>query len=235
MTNYKTVGVLGGLGPMATAYYYNMVIAKTDAKRDQEHVDMIIVNRATTPDRTSYILGQSAESPLDKMLSDAKMLEEAGVDFLVITCNTAHYFYDDIRKAVKIPVLNMIEETVENAMLNGHKKLGIMATVGTLKTDLYQNMCIEKGIDFFVPDLDTQDKIMSIIYNDVKAGKSADMEKFNSIVEAFKQAGCDGVILGCTELSIIKKDEGLPSDFFVDSLEVLAESTIAKSGKVYLK
>ncbi|MGL5694388.1 MAG: aspartate/glutamate racemase family protein, partial [Peptostreptococcaceae bacterium] len=106
MTNNKTVGVMGGLGPMATVYFYDMVVRLTDAKCDQDHIDMVIANRATTPDRTDYIIGKNPNSPVPVLKEDAKRLEAFGSDFLVITCNTAHYFYDEISKNVNIPVLN---------------------------------------------------------------------------------------------------------------------------------
>ena len=113
MENNKTVGVMGGLGPMATVYFYDMVVRMTDAKTDQEHIDMVVVNRATTPDRTDYIIGKSCENPIHILKKDAKRLEAFGSDFLVITCNTAHYFYNEIKESVNIPVLNIIEETVK--------------------------------------------------------------------------------------------------------------------------
>lgn len=231
MTENKTVGVLGGLGPMATVYFYDLVVEMTESEKDQDHVDMIIVNRATTPDRTAYIVGESDRSPLDYIIKDAKRLESAGVDFLVLTCNTAHYFYKELNDSVKIPLLNMIEETVDYAIEQGHSKIGILATTGNIKMELYQNMCREKGVDFYVPSDDIQKKVMKIIYEDVKAGKPAEMDIFNEIVEVLKKNGCDCAILGCTELSIIKKDEKLPDDFFIDSSEVLAMNAIVKSGR----
>ena len=108
MENTKTVGVIGGLGPMATVYFYDMVVRLTDAKTDQEHIDMVIANRATTPDRTDYIIGKSDVSPVDLLKKDAKRLEAFGSDFIVITCNTAHFFYNEISEEVSIPVLNII-------------------------------------------------------------------------------------------------------------------------------
>ncbi|WAW15590.1 aspartate/glutamate racemase family protein [Peptostreptococcus equinus] len=230
MKENKTVGVLGGLGPMATVYFYDMVVEMTEAKTDQEHVDMIIVNRASTPDRTAYILGDSNDNPLEFIIKDAQRLEKAGCDFLVLTCNTAHYFYEKINDSVDIHLYNMIEETVQRAINDGHEKIGIMATSGNIKTSLYQNMCKKKGIDFSIPDEENQKELMKIIYEDVKAGKPANMYKFNKIVDSLLKKGCDCVILGCTELSIIKKDKNLPDDFYVDSSKVLAELTIEKSG-----
>ena len=231
MTEKKTVGVLGGLGPMATVYFYDLVVEMTEAEKDQDHVDMIIVNRATTPDRTAYIIGESDDSPLEYIVRDARRLEAAGVDFLVLTCNTAHYFHKEIDESVGIPLLNMIEETVDYAINQGHKKIGILATTGNVKMEIYQKMCREKGVEYYVPDEEVQKKVMKIIYEDVKAGKPADMEMFDSIVEVLKENGCDCAILGCTELSIIKKDEKLPDDFFIDSSEVLAMNAIVKSGR----
>lgn len=225
------VGVLGGLGPMATVYFYDLVVEMTDAKNDQEHVDMIIMNRASTPDRTAYIIGKSDRSPLDVLIKDAKRLEKAGANFLVLTCNTAHYFYKEISESISIPLLNMIEETVDYAIDQKHKKIGILATTGNIKTELYQNMCRQKGVDFFVLDEEYQNKVMKIIYDDVKAGKKANMKEFDEIIDKVKENGCDCVILGCTELSIIKKDENLDDNFFVDSSEVLAMNTIIKSGR----
>ncbi|MDY2795345.1 MAG: amino acid racemase [Peptostreptococcus porci] len=225
------VGVLGGLGPMATVYFYDLVVEMTDAKNDQEHVDMIIMNRASTPDRTAYIIGKSDSSPLDVLIKDARRLEKAGANFLVLTCNTAHYFYKEISESISIPLLNMIEETVDYAIDQKHKKIGILATTGNIKTELYQNMCRQKGVDFFVLDEEYQNKVMKIIYDDVKAGKKANMKEFDEIIDKVKENGCDCVILGCTELSIIKKDENLDDNFFVDSSEVLAMNTIIKSGR----
>ncbi len=165
MKKDKTVGVLGGLGPMATVYFYDMVVEMTEAKRDQDHLDMIIMNRATTPDRTAYILGSSDDSPLDYIVRDAKRLEAAGADFLVLTCNTAHYFYNAIVEGLGIPLINMIEETVVHAKKKGHKKIGILATTGNINTGLYQDMCVKHSMDYYVPSQPVQEMVMNIIYD----------------------------------------------------------------------
>lgn len=231
MENNKTVGVMGGLGPMATVYFYDMVVRMTDAKTDQEHIDMVVVNRATTPDRTDYIIGKSCENPIHILKKDAKRLEAFGSDFLVITCNTAHYFYNEIKESVNIPVLNIIEETVKFAKENNHKKLGILATTGNISTNLYQDMCKKYDIDYVVLDEKMQADVMSIIYDDIKSGKPANMNKFNNIVNYLKENDCDGAILGCTELSILKNDNNLDEDFYIDSLGILAMRTIEKCNK----
>ena len=226
-----TVGVLGGLGPMASVYFYEMVVNMTDANTDQEHVDMIITNRATTPDRTAFIVGSSDEDPSKILIDDAKKLEKYGVDFIVMTCNTAHYFYEKIARSVKLPLVNIVEETIKYAKATNHKKLGILATTGNIKTNLYQNMCKKYDMEYLTLDENRQSQVMEIIYDDIKSGKPADMEKFNSIVNYLKENDCDGVILGCTELSILKNDNELDGHFYIDSLEVLARETIVRSGR----
>ena len=226
-----TVGVLGGLGPMASVYFYDMVVNMTDAKTDQEHVDMIITNRATTPDRTAFIVGSSDEDPSNILIDDAKKLEKYGVDFIVMTCNTAHYFYEKIARSVNLPLVNIVEETIKYAKATNHKKLGILATTGNIKTSLYQNMCEKYDMKYLTLDENRQSKVMEIIYDDIKSGKPADMDKFNSIVDYLKENDCDGVILGCTELSILKNDNELDGNFYIDSLEVLARETIVRSGR----
>lgn len=226
-----TVGVLGGLGPMASVYFYDMVVNMTDAKTDQEHVDMIITNRATTPDRTAFIVGSSDEDPSNILIDDAKKLEKYGVDFIVMTCNTAHYFYEKIARSVNLPLVNIVEETIKHAKATNHKKLGILATTGNIKTSLYQNMCEKYDMKYLTLDENRQSKVMEIIYDDIKSGKPADMDKFNSIVDYLKENDCDGVILGCTELSILKNDNELDGNLYIDSLEVLARETIVRSGR----
>lgn len=110
MNNF--LGVVGGLGPFASSYFYDLVINKTNALKDQDHIDMIILNHASIPDRTSYILGNSKESPLEYLKSDVKLLENIGAKYILITCNTAHYFYNELQSITSVPILNMIEDTV---------------------------------------------------------------------------------------------------------------------------
>lgn len=227
----KLVGVIGGMGPMATAYFQEMVVDLTDANCDQEHVDMVITNRCSTYDRTDYILGKSENNPVDTLIDDAKKLEKIGANILAITCNTAHYFYNEIQKNVNIQVINMIEETTRYTKDKGYKKVCILGTKGTIYTNLYQN-CFEKcNIDYMVLNEKYQNDLMDIIYNDIKAGNYDNIKKFENIISYVKNNGCDCVILGCTELSILKKKNNLDSEFYIDSLEILAREVIKYCGK----
>ncbi|MBQ7820734.1 MAG: amino acid racemase [Clostridia bacterium] len=228
----KLLGILGGLGPMATAYFYELLTAFTIAERDQDHIDMVISSRVSTPDRSSFILGTCHDNPLPVMIEEAKKLEAYGADLIAIPCNTAHYFYDGIAKETGIPVLNIISETVGHLHLQGVKRAALFATEGTCKSGTYQN--IGKGkVDIIVPEAEDQDVITSIIFDEIKSGKEPDIEKFISLATKMRERGCERVILGCTELSLIKKDYDIikHNDFYTDSLTVLAKATVSACGK----
>ncbi|NLP49024.1 MAG: aspartate/glutamate racemase family protein [Clostridiales bacterium] len=229
----KTVGVLGGLGPLSTVYFMEMLVKMTDAQKDQDHLDLIVTSSASTPDRTAYIKGILEQTPLDVLIADAQKLEKAGCDFLVLTCNTAHYFYKDISKAVSIPFLHMPQLALEEASkrVEGLKKIGILATDGALTAGVYEEACKKLDFDFVKPDSQMQALVMSIIYDRVKAGKKADYSDLKKVLTHLKAKGCQAVILGCTELSIIKRDFGPLEDNIVDALESLAHATIIEGGK----
>lgn len=235
MTENKEIklGVLGGVGPLATIYFAELVIRHTDAATDQQHVSMIILNHAAIHDRTNYILDPSEPNPLPQMIDDAKTLERAGADYIVIPCNTAHFFYDEIQNSVNTKIINIIEETVlhiKNAMPDA-KKVGILATKGTLVSGSYQNMLKKHGLDYAVPDDGDTEALMEIIYDQVKAGKQVNIESFWRIINNLKKAGCDCVVLGCTELSIIYRDYSIADETIIDSLVTLAKKSIKLCGK----
>ncbi len=224
------LGILGGLGPMSTVYFYELITSLTKADCDQDHIDTVISSRATTADRTAFITGKSDENPLDKMIPDAKRLVEFGADIIAIPCNTAHYFYDRLAAEIDVPILNIIEESVKTLKAKGIKRFGLLATDGTVNSHTYQKYCENHEIECIVPDAQNQARIMDIIYNQIKCGKRADMESFYSVAHDMRSLGCERLILGCTELSLIKKNESL-GEFYVDSLECLALSTIRAFGK----
>ncbi len=229
MEKRKILGILGGLGPMASAYFYELITEHTAASRDQEHIDIILSSRASTPDRTAYILGQSDENPLPAMIADAKSLEQYGATAIVIPCNTAHYFIDAVRDAVTVPMPSIIAETVRYILENGYRKPVILATAGTISTNTYQRELAESGLSWAIPDEAAQAAVMDIIYNKVKGGVIPDPAELYAIVEPMFADGCDCAILGCTELSLIgKKMKDDPR--IVDSLTVLADCAIHLMG-----
>ncbi len=226
----KLLGILGGLGPMSTVYFYEMLTTLTKADCDQEHIDIVISSRATTPDRTAFITGASADDPLSAMIPDAKKLVDFGAELIAIPCNTAHYFYDSLDKAIDVPILNIIEESVKALKAQGVKRFGLLATDGTVNSRTYQKYCERHDIECAVPDAAHQARVMELIYGQIKMGKDADMESFFEIAHYMRSLGCERLILGCTELSLIKKRASL-GEFYVDSLECLALATIRACGK----
>lgn len=231
----QAVGVIGGVGPMATVYYMQRVIEMTKAGCDQDHINMLVFNDCDIPDRTAFITEQSPDNPLPVMVEDAKRLEAAGCAFVVIPCNTAHYFYDELQQAVKIPVVNIVEETIRYAKerITDLQCVGIMATTGTIVTGTYQKYAQQAGLDAIVPDEDGQAALMHMIYDGVKAGQPVAREDFDAVANALRARGAQCLILGCTELSVLKRDLPIDDPDVLDSIDVLASETVRRSGKQY--
>ncbi len=231
----QAVGVIGGVGPMATVYYMQRVIEMTKAGCDQDHINMLVFNDCDIPDRTAFITEQSPDNPLPVMVEDAKRLEAAGCAFVVIPCNTAHYFYDELQQAVKIPVVNIVEETIRYAKerIADLHCVGIMATTGTIVTGTYQKYAQQAGLDAIVPDEDGQAALMHMIYDGVKAGQPVAREDFDAVANALRARGAQCLILGCTELSVLKRDLPIDDPDVLDSIDVLASETVRRSGKQY--
>ena len=231
----KTLGVIGGMGPEATSYYYENVIAHTKASRDQEHIDMVILSHAAMPDRTEAIISGNSRRLINMLCNDARTLETLGVSNIAITCNTSHYFYDHIQRATRVPVINMIEESVSYAVRDFEdvKRVGIMATVGSINSKIYHIALRKAGVTPVKLSEERQKDVMSLIYDDVKAGKPGDRRKFDRVVSEFMRKGCDVIILACTELSVFKGKHDVPS-ICLDAMDVLVKESILRSDADYI-
>jgi aspartate racemase len=227
----KTLGILGGLGPAASVYFYRLITEHTRALRDQEHLDIVLMSKASIPDRTDFIIGKSPDSPLPAMIDGVRAIIGAGADLIAIPCNTAHYFYDEIQKISSVPVLNIVKETVRLAKNAGIRKIGIMATTGTVTAGAYQQACLEEGIAFALPCERSQSALMDIIYKNIKTDGAPDMDAFIRIADELYASGAEAIILGCTELSLIRGLEQYSKFLFIDSLLVLALRAIESCGK----
>ncbi len=225
----KQLGVIGGLGPMATAYFMQTVTDMTEAATDQQHLPMAVISRPDTPDRTAYILGKSDNSPLPYMLESGKALEALGVACMAIPCVTAHYFHAELTAELKTEVIHAPRETVRRLKEAGVTAAGIMATEGTVRAGIFQKELEAQGIRAVLPDEKAQAAITSTIYDYVKASKRADMELFGSAEHMLRHAGAQCLILGCTELSVVKRDNSLRGSY-IDVLEVLAAEGIERCG-----
>ena len=226
----KKLGIIGGLGPMATAYFMRRIIEMTDADRDQDNIEMVIYNSPSIPDRTSYILDNTKDNPLPKIIEIANELERDNVDYIAIPCITAHFFHNEIAKSVYIPVSNGIKEAGEYLRERGITKVGIMATDGTVSTKLFDSVFKDYGIECIYPERECQKLVMSIIYDDVKAGRPVFMKEFELVKELLLSCEAEVVILGCTELSIVKRDNHIEG--VLDIIDVLARDCVKKCAKL---
>lgn len=232
----KKLGVIGGMGPLATALFMELVIEMTKAGCDSDHIVMDIISVPDIPDRTDYILGRSPSSPVEAIRGLKKELEDRGAEVLAMPCNTAFYFYEDIIKE-GLPIIHAIEETAICLQEAGVKKAGILATDGTVKTQLFQNVLEERGIKTLIPDEEHQKLVMSMIYDDVKAGRAIDGNKLSAVEKHLKEQGAQVLILGCTELSLAKRS-GQVKEGYLDTLEVMARKAVLECGELkekYLK
>ena len=223
------LGILGGMGPQATQDFYQRILDRTDAARDQDHLPTLIWSDTAIPDRTAAILGGDAEGCYRRLLEGARLLENGGCTVLAIPCNTSHYFADRLQGDIGIPLIHMPRETVAALAAQGRKTVGILGTDGTIQTGVYQKECDARGIRLLAPPEDVQRLVMSIIYDEIKRGETGSREKFAAIDRWLRRAGCDGAILGCTELSVYRTYHGLP-DYYLDAMEVLAERCITACG-----
>lgn len=228
MKDYK-IGVLGGLGPLATVKFLEKVIDLTEAKNDQENVDMVILNHSSVPDRTDYLLNNNKPNPLPYLINDAKLLESIGCEYLVMPCNTAHSFYDEINNSINSKLINMVSETIKECNIRNIKKVGLMATRGTIATKIFDKY--NDSIELIIPDENTQKLVDILIFDKVKKNINVSLDEYEKVLNYFYSLGCESVILGCTELSVINEDLKYSDKKIIDTIDVLARIVIKLSGK----
>ena len=226
----QTLGVLGGLGPLATAYYLELVVSMTQAATDQEHPKIIIMNVPTIPDRTAYILGRSQESPLEPMVALGRQMKDLGVDIIATPCITAHYFHSQLQEQIGLPLIHGIQCVAQTLKDAGVHTVGLMATDGTVQSGIFQQQVEELGMKLVLPGEAGQKAVMELIYDQVKAGKQPELELFRTVCRELQDLGAQAVVLGCTELSLLKKQYPL-GDGVIDALEVLAKESVLACGK----
>lgn len=227
----KRLGVLGGLGPMATAYFLQLIIQMTDAKTDQEHIEVILHSKPQIPDRTRYILGKSDENPMPQMAEVGKKLVAQGAELIAIPCITAHYFQKKLEDEIGVPIINAIEETALYLEKAGISATGIMATDGTIESGLFQKCFAKHNIECYVPKKKEQEKVMHLIYENVKAGKPVQMPLFEAVSQQLFAEGAQVILLACTELALIKRDYHIGAGF-LDVMEVLARRSVLSCGRL---
>lgn len=227
----KTLGILGGMGPLAGATFALRLVQLTDAEVDQDHIPALLCNDPRVPDRSSAML-QGGESPLPAMQRGIRLLEAAGAGCIAVPCNTAHLWFDDLKDSTRLPVLNIAEAVVENlrrlGMLRG--TVGILGTPATLALGLYQRTLAQAGYEAIVPEPDEVQRHCVTAIAAVKAGRlDAAWEPSASGIRALIARGAAAVVLGCTELPLAVP-HGRRGEFdclLVDSIDALALAAIA--------
>ncbi|MFF2089804.1 aspartate/glutamate racemase family protein [Paenibacillus sp. NPDC058174] len=229
------LGVLGGMGPQATAVFMERIVARTAAKQDQDHVDMVVLNHASLPDRTDAIMSGDHDRFIEAVRRDLELLELAGTANIAIPCNTSHFFYEQMQQLTAVPIIHMVNETVQtvNKPGDGVRRVGLLATDGTIKSGVYAESCERSGLEYVIPAQSLQRKVSQIIYEQVKRDGILNAAELIKVVQQMRETYyCDRIILACTELSCIP----LPLQFrsyVADAMDVLVERAIERSGGTY--
>ncbi len=227
----KTIGILGGMGPLATADLLIKITALTKADSDREHVHVYIDSDTAIPDRTGAIL-HGGEDPVEEMTRGIRTLERCGADCIVMACNTAHYFLPRLRPLTQTPILDMPGITARRcAELYPGKTAAVLATTGTLQTGVYSRALEREGVPFLLPEEEQRAFLMHMIYDVVKATRPMQPEEENwrALLKALRERGADYFILACTELPIVAGTLTDPGPF-VDPTEELARAAVLFAG-----
>ena len=205
---YK-LGVIGGMGPLATVKFYDKIVLNTEAHNDNEHIDLIVLNHSTMPDRTKCIIENKDTEFLNEIKKDLEILERIGIDVVAIPCNTSHYFYDEFKNFTNLKII----------------KVAVFGTLGTLNSKVYNKCAKENGIE--VKELSLEDKktVMDIIYK-IKETNNLESKDFVEILNRYCNDKTIGII-ACTELSLLDIPENLNT---IDALDVLVNKSIEYSG-----
>ena len=206
----RLLGILGGMGPEAGVEFVRILIEKTPANRDQDHIPFLLLNYPQVPDRTNFILGKGTD-PVPVINRGLKILEKAGVTHAVIPCNTAHIFMDRIKSATNIFLYDLIQESLffTKDNLQHIKKIGLLATKGTLISKVYERYF--KDYTIIVPDTELEEQIHEAIYNAAKRSKMKDaVIILKKAVSLLVEREAEAVILGCTEVETALRKESLP-------------------------
>lgn len=224
-------GVIGGMGPEATIDLLYRVIKYTPAQDDNDHIRILIDNNPSVPSRIKAIIEKTGESPAPTMIKMAQGLIAQGADFLVIPCNTAHYYYDAVVSAVTVPVINIVEITAKEIANKNFSKVGLLGSTALQITEIYHSVLQRYDIEASYPDKEYQAVLMEMIKAiKAKSFNNHHLEEFNKIQNHMKDRKVDCLVLACTELSVIRDQVQFHMPVF-DTLDILAQEIIRQSKK----
>lgn len=225
----KKIGIIGGVGPLATVDFFEKIVRHTPANIDQDHIPILVYNNPNIPDRTKAIL-DGGQSPVDEIVKTGQALIDMGADFLTMPCNTAFYFFDQIQCKLDKELVSIVDVTVDHIIKSGMKKVLLLATKGTIMSCTYSKKFDLAGIDYVKVDDEFKDDLQFLIYEVVKKGNfdfdiNPFKKKLDQIIENEK---VDGIILACTELPILFEKFNLNYNT-VDTSELLAKFAVKKA------
>ena len=225
----KTVGIIGGLGPETTSEFYLEVIFNSYKKNKKSRPPILIWNVPLEYKIEEDLIknAKGEERYIPYLIEAAKRLESGGADFIVMPCNSLHIFIKEIRNAVKIPVLNILEETAKFLRKKNIKKVGVLATKSALKRKLYEKALTQEGINQVTLEENDQDKVGKLINNIVlNRHDDKDKKELLSLISKFEKNDLKNVILACTDLQILEPEH--PRLKIYDSMRILVEATVNK-------
>ena len=222
--------ILGGMGTMATESFVHLLNERVVTHKDQDYLNYVLFNHATVPDRTAYILDATNDSPLPYLLDDIEKQNLLKPDFIVLTCNTAHHFFDTLQAATLIPILHMPKEAVKEVLKQKEVgKVAFFGTTGSVKAGIYETQMRQAGLEVYIPTEKLQDKINHLIYHDIKENDFLNQSLYVEILKDAVDAGCKQIILGCTELSLMEASFGQDDYPVIDAQSVLVDRTIERA------
>jgi aspartate racemase len=230
----KTIGVLGGMGPEATAYFFSLIIKATAAARDQDHVPVLIYSLPQIPERTPAILGKGP-SPVPLLRKGIRTLARAGAEFIVIPCVSAHAFMAEVRRTSPVPILSLVEEALVGTkrLKPSPKGVGLLASTGSVQSGLFAKPFAAAGIEVLAPTEKEQARVMDAIFGrrGVKAGftDGRPREAVLDIAGRLIRRGADAIIAGCTEIPLVLRDEDIPVPL-IEPMRIAARVSIARAG-----
>jgi len=230
----KTIGILGGMGPEATAHMYSLINKHTLVEKDQDHIRLFIVSNPEIPPRTDAIL-QQGPSPVPFLIEGIRRLKNAGVDFVILPCVTAHYFLPEVLAQIDVPFLSLIDESLNWAKENisGLKKVGLLSSTGTQVSRLFHDKFGPAGIEVTTPQGEDQQEVMDAIFgpSGIKTGFTSGRSKEYIIRAAEKlvAGGAEAIIAGCTELPLVLEAADISAPL-IEPMDILARKSILESG-----
>ncbi|MCL2565445.1 MAG: amino acid racemase [Defluviitaleaceae bacterium] len=229
----KALGILGGMGPLATANFMTQIIESTKAGKDQDHLRIYVDCHSQTPNRVAALL-EGGEEPTAAICESIKKLESIGASVLVMPCISAHGFYDKAVESASVPFLNMPDIIVDVCAHNfPGQKAGVLSTKGTADTRILLNPMDRFNIPYITPNEYEQDKVSSLIERVKANGNLVQIAKeFSKVLDTMEARGADYFVLGCTELPVIAKYCKGKHVFLDTTLELAKASIIACGGLV---